>query len=208
MKGSTKTAMAVGAGYVLGRRRNLRLAAVVAAAAGVGSTPVAGKLLKRGGKLLGAAGLVPELPPELSEIVGTVRADLLPAGKAALSTAATSRVDALTDALHERAELIRDPEAAVSDIAAGTAGEAKRTTGAAKRTGGKVASTAKGSVLDEDEDQDEDDNDRDEQDRDEQDTRDEQDRDERDARDDKPAPRVRRGGTATRAKRTVTRARR
>lgn len=202
--------MAVGAGYVLGRRRKLRLAAMVAAAAAAGNTPVGLKLLKRGGKLLGAAGLVPELPPELGELVGTVQSDLLPAGKAAISTAATSRVDALTDALHERAELLRDPEAAVSDIAAGTAGQAKRASGTAKstagkatRTTGKVASTAKGTVLDEDEDQDEDDNDRDDQD-----TRDEQDRDEQDTRDSKPAPRVRRSGTATRAKRTVTRARR
>lgn len=183
MKGSTRTVTAIGAGYVLGRRRSFRTAAVVAAAAAAGSTPVGGMVLRRGAKLLGSTGLLPSLPPEISELVDTVRADLMPAGKAAVSTAATSRMDALTDAIHERAELVRDPGAA----AAGTADTVKDTAGKAKRTAGKATSTAKGEDRDENEDDDEPD-------------------DSDSGPDDESAPRARRAGTRRRA--TVTRARR
>jgi len=186
MKGSTKTIAAVGAGYVLGRRRHLKMAAMTAAVAAAGSTPVGGMILQRGAKLIGASGLLPALPPEISELVDTVRADLVPASRAALNVAATSRVDALTDAIHERAELVRDPAAAAAETAAtakDTADSAKDTAGKAKRATGKAASTAKGEVLDED---DENEND--------------------DEPDDEPVTRVRRAGTRRRA--TVTRARR
>lgn len=142
MKGSTRAAAAIGAGYVLGRRRKLRTAAVVAATAAVGSTSVGGMVLRRGAKLLGNIGLLDAVPSEITEIVDTVRGDLLPAGKAAASAAATSRVDALTDALHERAERLRDPAAFVSDTAEGAKDEAGRATADATEKAGRAAGDA------------------------------------------------------------------
>lgn len=193
MKGNARAAIAVGAGYVLGRRRSFRTAVVVAAAAAAGSTPVGGMILRRGAKLLGSADVLGKvidvLPPEVADLVDTVRGDLVPAGKAALSTAASSRVDALTDALHERAELIRDPDSAVGDAA----GEARR--GADE----VITRTRRKAAEDEDPDDEEpDDEDRDTEDRDDED-RDTEHREE-------PVTRVRR--TATRRRPPVTRGRR
>lgn len=203
MKGSARTAAALSAGYVLGRRRKLRTAAMMAAVAAFGSTPAGGMVLRRGAKLLGSAsGLTDKMPPEIGEIIDTVRGDLLPAGKAAVSAAATSRVDSLTDALHERAELARDPGAAVS----GAADEAKRRTG-----GAASAAKRKTRLTDEDdeanqasEDQSEE-ADEAEEPEDERDERDEEADEEPDEADEEPLTRVR---TATRRRSPVTRARR
>lgn len=150
MKGSARTAVAIGAGYALGRRRNLRLAAMLAAAAATGSSPVGGLVLRRGAKLLGSAGVLGKvlgaMPPEIGDLVDTVRGDLVPAGKAAMSAAASSRVDALTDALHQRAELVRDPGAAAAEAtgkqASAAGATATRATGTAKRGAEEVTARA------------------------------------------------------------------
>lgn len=219
MKGNARAAIAIGAGYVLGRRRKFRAAVLLAAAAAAGSTPVGGMVLKRGAKLLGSADVLGKaigvLPPEVADLVDTVRGDLVPAGKAAVTTAASSRVNALTDALHERAELVRDPGAAVGDAA----GEAKRgtdeVTTRTRRGADEVTSKAKRksrwAKRAEDDDEpaglDEEDAAPDEDDaaEDEEDTAEDEDRDEEDDRDE-PVTRVRR--TATRRRAPVTRGRR
>jgi len=69
---------------------------------------------------LGSTEMLGKVAPQLGEIAGTVRGDLLDAGKAAALAAVTGRIDSLTDSLHERAETFRAPAAK----AAGGAGEA------------------------------------------------------------------------------------
>ncbi len=122
MKGGTRAAVAIGVGYVLGRRRKMRLATVLAVGAATGGIgALGGSALRRGTQALGSTEALSKLSPQLGEIAQTVRGDLIDAGKAAAVAAVSGRVDALTDSLHERAERIRNPAAA----AAG-AGEAAR----------------------------------------------------------------------------------
>jgi hypothetical protein len=110
MKSGPQLGLAVVAGYVLGRRRRLRLALALGAAASTGRMGVgAGALLRRGGKALGSSGALGKVSPELSEITGMIRGELLDAGKSAAAAVVSGRLDALTERLHERAELIRSP---------------------------------------------------------------------------------------------------
>src|SRR5581483_1505742 len=115
MKGSMQAAAAIGIGYVLGRRKKFRTAAMMAAGMSVGGTAVGGLLLKRGMKVLGSADAIQKVAPQLGELADTVRGDLLTAGKAAATAAVSSRVDALTDSLHDRAERVRNPAATVTE---------------------------------------------------------------------------------------------
>jgi hypothetical protein len=120
MKGGTQAALAIGMGYVLGRRRKMRLATTLAAAAATGGLGgLGGMALRRGMKMLGSTEALGKFAPQLGELADTVRNDLMDAGKAAATAAVGKRIESLTDSLHERAELVRDPGAAV--------GEASRT---------------------------------------------------------------------------------
>ena len=126
MKGGAQVALAVGVGYVLGRRRKMRMATAIALGAATGGIGGLGPAaLKRGAKMLGSTNLAGTFGPQVNEIVSTIRGDLLDAGKAAATTAVSSRMDSLSDSLHERAETFRNPEAAVAGAgrAAGKAGE-------------------------------------------------------------------------------------
>lgn len=102
MKAGPQLALAIGAGYLLGRKRRLRWALVLAAA---GAT----------GRMGGASGaLVSQLrrigsESELGEIAGTVRGPLLQAGKAAVLAAVGSRLESVTDSLQERAGSLSVP---------------------------------------------------------------------------------------------------
>lgn len=119
MKGGTQAAVAIGVGYLLGRRRKLRRATLVAAAAASGGFGGLGSAaLRRGAKLLGSTEMISKISPQLGEVTDTVRNDLVGAGKAAVTAAVSNRIGSLTDSLHERAEMIRNPAAA-----AGEAGE-------------------------------------------------------------------------------------
>ena len=125
MKGGTQTALALGVGYVLGRRRKMRLTtmlAVGAATGGIGG--VGGAALRRGMKMLGSTEVVGKVAPQLGEIAETVRGDLLDAGKAAAVAAATNRIGSLSDSLHERAERAREPVGAVAERAGGVTEQA------------------------------------------------------------------------------------
>ena len=140
MKGSMQAATAIGIGYVLGRRKKFRMAAMVAAGMTVGGTTVGSLVLKRGMKMLGNVDAVQKMAPQLGDLTDVVRGDLVSAGKAAATAAVSNRVDALTDSLHERAERVRNPGAAVAE---GTE-EATETGRKAARTGRRAAAgTAK-----------------------------------------------------------------
>ena len=109
MKGSMRAAAAIGIGYVLGRHRKFRTAAVMAAGMTVGGSTVGGLALKRGMKMLGSTDAVQKVAPQLGDLADIVRGDLVAAGKAAATAAVSNRVDALSDSLHDRAERVRLP---------------------------------------------------------------------------------------------------
>jgi hypothetical protein len=110
MKGGTTAALALGAGYLLGRRRKMRTAALLAAAAATGGVGgLGGMALRRGFKMLASTEALGKVGPELGEIATTVRNDLLDAGKAAATAAITGRIESLSDSIHERAETLRNP---------------------------------------------------------------------------------------------------
>ena len=110
MKKASNVALAIGAGYLLGRKRKGRVALVLAGAAATGKLGgVATQAIKRGGSVVGSSEAVSNLSPELGNVMGTVKGDLADAGKAAVRAAAAGRINRLTDSLHERAEGIRSP---------------------------------------------------------------------------------------------------
>jgi hypothetical protein len=147
MKGGMRAATAIGIGYLLGRRKKLRTATLLAVATAAGGSAVAGPVLRRGMKMLGDTEVLNKVAPQLGELADTVRGDLLSAGKAAASAAVSNRVDALTDSLAGHAERLRNPEATVAEgvdqaaeagraggragrrAAAGAGGVARRATG-------------------------------------------------------------------------------
>lgn len=183
MKGSMQAATAIGIGYVLGRRKKFRAAAIVAAGMTVGSTTVGAMVLKRGMKMLGNLDAVQKVAPQLGDLTDVVRGDLVSAGKAAATAAVSNRVDALTESLHDRAEKVRNPGAAVAE---GTE-EATETGRKAARTGRRAAagtakragSTAKRVTGRRDAEADEDERDEYEDDYDERDERDDREDDDR-----------------------------
>ncbi|MGQ5259345.1 hypothetical protein ACTWLT_01170 [Micromonospora sp. ZYX-F-536] len=100
MKTGTRIGLAVGFGYLLGRRRKLRTALTLAAAVAAGrASRDAGGLVKRGTDVLHAS-------PQLSSL-GRLGGPLVNAGKAAATAAAGSRVDALTGRLRGSADALR-----------------------------------------------------------------------------------------------------
>ncbi|TLP57758.1 hypothetical protein [Microbispora triticiradicis] len=106
MKDGLKVALAVIAGYYLGRHHKLRLALVLALAilaARLRGEGAAGALLEQVPKILGGAA------PDLSKITERVRGDVLDIGKAAARRATSRQIDTLSDKLHERAEALRQP---------------------------------------------------------------------------------------------------
>ena len=134
MKAGAQAALALGVGYVLGRRRKLRMTTVlVAATAAGGAGRLGGVALKRGLKMLSSTGALGDLGPQLGEIAETVRGDLVDAGKAAALAAVNERIGSLSDTLHDRAESLRSPAA---DVAEG-AGSAVRDAGGRVRRAGR-----------------------------------------------------------------------
>ncbi|MCO6003834.1 hypothetical protein NE236_02470 [Actinoallomurus purpureus] len=112
MKDGLRIAIAVGAGYLMGRRRKMKLALTLAAAGAsgrIGKNPAG--LVKQGTKLLSAS-------PEVKALTDTVRGRLVEAGKAAAVTAASSQIDALSDRLQRRTDALLKPQ-----VPGGTRGE-------------------------------------------------------------------------------------
>ncbi|MER7211248.1 hypothetical protein ABT340_29690 [Streptosporangium sp. NPDC000239] len=109
VKCGVQMALAVGAGYFLGRRHKLRTALALAAAGATGRLGMGGGgLLQQGLKQLGAS-------PELEKLTQNVRGELLDVGKAAARAAASRQIDSLTSKLHERAESLRVPGGLASE---------------------------------------------------------------------------------------------
>ncbi len=147
MKGSMRAAAAIGVGYLLGRHRKFRTAAMMAAGMTIGGTTVGGLIMKRGIKMLGSTDAIQKVSPQLGELADVVRGDLVAAGKAAATAAVNNRVDALTDSIHDRAERVRNPVATAAegaDAAAEGADKAAETGRSAARSGRRAATgTAK-----------------------------------------------------------------
>jgi len=138
MKGGVGTALALGVGYILGRNRKMRLATMLAIGAATGGAAKLGPAaLRQGTKYLGKTDIAGALGPQVNEIVSTVRGELLDAAKGAAAAAVTSRIDTLSESLHDRAETLRNPEAAVGKVGE-TAGE---TVGRAGETVGRTGET-------------------------------------------------------------------
>ncbi|WP_182908926.1 hypothetical protein [Microbispora sp. H13382] len=107
MKDGLKVALAVIAGYYLGRHQKLRFALMLALAilaARLKGEGAAGALLEQVPKILGGAA------PDVGKITERVRGDLLDIGKAAAMRATSKQIDNLSDKLHERAEALRHPK--------------------------------------------------------------------------------------------------
>ncbi|SDH40790.1 hypothetical protein SAMN05421505_11571 [Sinosporangium album] len=97
-----RIALAIAAGYYLGRHHKLRVAAALAAAGVAGGLGHKSGVLKHGAKILGSS-------PELEKITSRLRSDLTEVGKAAAVAAAGRQIDSLTSKLHDRAEALRQP---------------------------------------------------------------------------------------------------
>lgn len=108
MNDRARIAMAVAAGYYLGRRHKLRMATALAAA-GLASRIKRGEggLLQQGTKLIGSS-------PELQELTKSLRGELMEAGKAAAVAATSRQIQALSSRLLDRTESLRQPGAASS----------------------------------------------------------------------------------------------
>jgi hypothetical protein len=133
MKCKTQVGLALGAGYVLGRRHKTRLALAVGAAAltgGVGSA--AGRLLRKGSDQALAGDVLGKLSPQVGDLVDTVRGELLEVGKTAVQTAVRSQVDALTSNLTSK---VQDRTDALRDRMAEGAGQTVRGAAGARRGG-------------------------------------------------------------------------
>jgi hypothetical protein len=95
-------ALAVGLGYFLGRHRKLRTALVLGGAAAVGRlSRDPRQLVARGTKALGGSA-------ELSK-VAALGGPLVEAGKDAARAAVGNRIDAMSERLQDRSEVLRGP---------------------------------------------------------------------------------------------------
>jgi hypothetical protein len=96
-------AVAVAAGYALGRRQKLRLALALAVAGATGRLGSRQRgLLQQGIKVLSSS-------PEVEKITAGVRDGLMEAGKAAAVAAASKQINSLSSKLSDRAESLRHP---------------------------------------------------------------------------------------------------
>ncbi|WP_046730142.1 hypothetical protein [Streptomyces humi] len=99
--------LAIGAGYLLGRTKKLKMAVAV-------GSLVAGKRLNLGPKaLLDLANQQLRANPQFKEIGDQLRQDLRGVGKAASGAMVERQLDAFADRLHGRTEQVRDQLAGV-----------------------------------------------------------------------------------------------
>lgn len=100
MKCGSRMALGVAGGYLLGRSRKMKLAVFLAIVAAGGRLPADPNELLRRVPLLGEGG-------PLDELAGDLRGRLVEAGKTAAMTAASSRIDSLSDRLERRTATMR-----------------------------------------------------------------------------------------------------
>ncbi|MDO3703800.1 hypothetical protein Q3W71_19215 [Micromonospora sp. C28SCA-DRY-2] len=108
MNSGARIGMAVGFGYLLGRRRKLRTALTLAAAVAIG------RASRDPGGLLGRAGGLLQSSPHLSNL-SHLGKPLASAGKAAATAAASSGIDAVSGKLRGSADALRRRAAGQSD---------------------------------------------------------------------------------------------
>ncbi|WP_229401004.1 hypothetical protein [Micromonospora okii] len=107
MKSGTRIGLAMGFGYLIGRRKKLRTALVLAAAVAAGrASQGSGGLLKQGQNLLQSS-------PQLGNL-GRLGSPLVSAGKAAATAAAGNGIDALSGRLRGGADALRRRSSAAS----------------------------------------------------------------------------------------------
>ncbi|KUI33872.1 hypothetical protein [Mycobacterium sp. GA-2829] len=167
MANGMKVAVAVGAGYFLGRTRKMRLALMLAGAGLTGKFPSGPtELAAQGLKSLGASADVTQLTEQL-------RGELLGAARAAALAAATQRVNALNDRLQDVTSVV-DTDEVLDDVGENVGGVGETlggVTGLSRRRGRRAEPEPVEDVdeydetdeLDLDEDTDEDDLDLDEE---------------------------------------------
>lgn len=109
MSSKGQLAVAIAAGYLLGRRKKSRLALMLGTAALTGRVGGAGgQLIKAGSKVLGSNETLAKAAPGLGEVGGLIRGDLTNVAKRAAATAISAQINALSDQLRERADSIRE----------------------------------------------------------------------------------------------------
>lgn len=130
MKSKAEVALAVGAGYMLGRTRRMKMALMLAAAGATGRFPGGPRdLLERGTKMLAGSA-------EAAKIGETIREDLVGAAKAAAVTAASQRIDSLSNRLLGGANAVSGTVHSASDSVGEAAGVPRlRRTGKARSRG-------------------------------------------------------------------------
>ncbi|MFI6600244.1 hypothetical protein ACIBHX_28705 [Nonomuraea sp. NPDC050536] len=104
MNDKARLAMALAAGYYLGRRHKLRTVALLAMAGAARELRGEDGFLKQGLKMLGTS-------PELEKITDRLRGDLMEVGKAAAVAATSKQIDSLSTKLRDRAESLRGEQA-------------------------------------------------------------------------------------------------
>lgn len=142
MASGPQVTLALGTGYLLGRRRKRKLLIMlgtVALTGGLGGP--AGQLLRHGAKTaassLGSADALGKVSPGLGEIAGLLRGDLAEAGKAAAMAAVNSRIDSLSDQLRDRADALRNPASEAADTVAGSRQDGNEDQGGNQDRGGQ-----------------------------------------------------------------------
>jgi hypothetical protein len=143
MKNGLQVALAIGAGYLLGRRRKMRLAAMLGIAAmtgQLGGGGLTGQLARRGAAMLGPTDLLGKVAPELGEITDMIRGEVLDAAKTAAMAAVSSQIYSLSDSLRDRADALQHP----ADVAQEAAGGVREAAGGVREAAGGVREAAGG----------------------------------------------------------------
>ncbi|WP_034286838.1 hypothetical protein [Amycolatopsis benzoatilytica] len=95
MKAGTRMALGVAAGYLLGRTKKMRLALMIAAAGATGKAGVSpSKLVRNGLSQLASS-------EEIGKLTSLAKDELLTAAKSAAVTAASGRIESLTERLQD-----------------------------------------------------------------------------------------------------------
>lgn len=105
MKCGTRVALGLTGGYLLGRSRKMKAAMFLAILAAGGKLPADPNELVRRIPLLGGGG-------PLDEVTADLRERLVDAGKTAAMTAASNRIDSLSDKLERRTATLQGTRAA------------------------------------------------------------------------------------------------
>ena len=150
MKNGLQVALAIGAGYLLGRRRKMRLAAMLGIAAmtgQLGGGGLTGQLARRGAAMLGSTDLLGKVAPELGEITDMIRGEVLDAAKTAAMAAVSSQIYSLSDSLRDRADALQHPADVAQEAAGGVreaAGGVREAAGGVQAAGGVVRGGIRG----------------------------------------------------------------